>query len=345
MAAAVPPESRFAPEPSADELEAVLADRRFVSLFETREPEHAEAFLSRVYGPHALTLGGGGHTLNMRLRAFEFAHLHLGEVRYGQPAVASMSQAHGHWVFSYLRSGSVATDMQPRPYVPGEAAVMAPDSVQQLRMSADMEMRNLRVGQSEMLAACRSLLGSDLAHPLRFDERVPAHSPQTAALLRVMTHLAATPAYALAAASRLEGSLRDAALFEILLAWPNNYAHHLEQPAALPLSTRRARDYIHAHAAELPSIADIAAAAGVGVRALARGFEKHLGVSPQRYLQQYRLDRVHEALLAPGGETTVTEVAVQWGFLQLGSFAARYRERFGESPSQTLRRSPLIPPG
>jgi AraC-like DNA-binding protein len=39
----------------------------------------------------------------------------------------------------------------------------------------------------------------------------------------------------------------------------------------------------------------------------------------------------------------VTEIAVQWGFLQLGSFAARYRERFGESPSQTLKRAPLIP--
>ncbi|NRF68932.1 AraC family transcriptional regulator [Aquincola sp. S2] len=343
MAAAATSQAPHEAALSSTEVDAVLGDRRFVSLFETRETEHAQAYLSRVYGPHALRLDGGT-ALNMRLRGFEFAHLHLGEVRYGSPAVASMSQAHGHWVFSYLRSGLVQTDVQQRPYVPGEAAVMAPDSVQRLTMSADMEMRNLRVTQADMIAACRSLLGSDLSHALRFEERVAANSPQTAALLRVMSHLAATPAYAQAAAGRLERSLRDAALYEILLAWPNNYAHTLEQPAALPASTRRARDFIHAHAAELPSIADIAEAAGVGVRALALGFEKHLGISPLRYLQQYRLDRVHEALMAPGGEVTVTEIAVQWGFLQLGSFAARYRERFGETPSQTLRRSPLIPP-
>lgn len=325
------------------EIASALDQTRYVSLFETREPDEAQRFMSHVYGPHALRLGSGG-VMDMRLRGFEFAQLHLGEVRYGLPAVAAMSQAHRLWVFSYLRRGCVASDAQAEPYRPGEAAVMQPDSVERLEMSADVEMLNLRVAEGDMQAACRALLGSDLAHALRFDDRVPARSPQASALLRVMAHLAATPAYPQAAVFRLEQTLRDAALYELLLAWPNSYVHHLQQPAAaLPASTRRARDYIHAHAADNPSVADIAAAAGVGVRALARGFEKHLGVSPQRYLQQYRLDRVHEALKAPGGETTVTEIAVQWGFLQLGSFAARYRERFGESPSQTLKRAPLIP--
>lgn len=318
------------------EIESVLGQTRYVSLFETHEPEQAQAYLERVYGPHALQLDGSG-AMNMRLRGFEFAQLHLGEVRYGLPAVASMSQAHRHWVFSYLRRGVVATDVQRRPYGAGEAGVMAPDSVQQLRMSADMEMLNLRVAETDMLAACRSLLGSDLAHGLRFDERVPAGSQPTAALLRVMAHLAATPAYPQAAVRRLEQSLRDAALFEVLLAWPNNHAHALDAPAALPASTRSARDYIHAHAAELPSIGEIARAAGVGVRALALGFEKHLGVSPLRYMQQYRLDQVNRLLRQSDVSTTVTDVAMQWGFLQLGSFAARYRERFGESPSETLR--------
>jgi AraC-like DNA-binding protein len=157
-----------------------------------------------------------------------------------------------------------------------------------------------------------------------------------AALLRVMGHLAATPSYGHPAAQRLEASLRDAALFELLLAWPNSYARCLEQPAALPGSTRRARDYIHAHAAELPTVAEIAAAAGVGVRALARGFDRHLGTSPQRYLQDDPLDRVRDELLA-GRHASVTDAAMAWGFLHLGSFAGRYRARFGEPPSRTLR--------
>ncbi len=41
-----------------------------------------------------------------------------------------------------------------------------------------------------------------------------------------------------------------------------------------------------------------------------------------------------ELLLAPEG-TTVTEVALRWGFYHLGRFAQEYRALFGQSPSQT----------
>lgn len=326
------PDAALAPA----EIAQALGRSRMASLFETREPELATAYLERVYGPHALQLAGSAE-LSMRLRGCEFAQLHLGEIRYGSPAVAAMSKAHGHWVFSYLRRGRVVRD-DGIETGPGDAGVMAPECIDQLVMSADMELLNLRVAPHDMDAACQVLLGSDLAHPLRFAEHADAGAPAVAAFLRVMGHLAATPPYPHQAAGRLEQSLRDAALFELLLAWPNSYTGCFDPQAALPVSTRRARDYIHAHAAANPGVADIARAAGVGVRALARGFEKHLGVSPQRYLLQYRLDRVRERLLA-ASTATVTEVATEFGFWQLGQFAARYRGRFGESPSQTLRRT------
>jgi transcriptional regulator GlxA family with amidase domain len=40
----------------------------------------------------------------------------------------------------------------------------------------------------------------------------------------------------------------------------------------------------------------------------------------------------------PTEGVTVARVAERWGFSNAGSFSVRYRERFGESPSQTLRR-------
>jgi AraC-like DNA-binding protein len=318
------------------EVDAALGNSRLVALCETTNPDEAQAVLCGVYGPHALRVSDE-RRLALKLRGAEFARLHLGEVRYGTPTRMVMPRSHGHWVFSYLRHGEVWRSADQARYGAGDAGVIAPDEVHGLEMSGDMELLNLRVHDADMGGACRALLGSDLAHPLRFADRCGAGGAPVAALLRVLGHLAATPAYPHAAARQLEDRLRDAALFELLLAWPNSYTRGLDAPAALPPSTRRARDYIHAHAADVPSVADIARAAGVGVRALARGFERHFGVSPQRYLQQYRLDRVREELRAAAPGTTVTAVAAQWGFWQLGSFAARYRERFGESPSQTLR--------
>jgi AraC-like DNA-binding protein len=319
------------------EVRAALGNSRLVAVCETSNPDEAHAVLSGVYGPHALRVGDENH-LALRLRGAEFARLHLGEVRYGTSTRMAMPHSHGHWVFSYLRQGEVWRGGRRELYGAGDAGVIAPDEVQGLEMSGDMELLNLRVADADMGSACRALLGSDMAHALRFEDRAQAGGAPVAALLRVLGHLAATPAYPHAAAARLEDGLRDAALFELLLAWPNNYTRGLDAPAALPQSTRRARDYIHAHAAEAPSVADIARAAGVGVRALASGFERHFGLSPQRYLHQYRLDRVREELRSAAPGVTVTAVAADWGFWQLGSFAARYRERFGESPSQTLNR-------
>ncbi|MFT7772181.1 AraC family transcriptional regulator [Roseateles sp.] len=334
------------------EIDAALGNSRLVSLFETRNPDRAKAYLSDVYGPHALLLAGE-RALDMRLRGGEIAQLHLGELRYGTQARVASGRAPGYWVFSYVQHGEVRRTYERLNFAAGDAGVTAPGDVQSLEMSADMELVNLRVAHADMVDACRSLLGSDLTQALRFEPRSAAGAPAAAALLRVLSHLAATPPYPHVAAARLERSLRDAALYELLLAWPNSCTRCLDAPPALPASTRRARDYIHAEAASVPSVAEIARAAGVGVRSLARAFDRHLGMSPQRYVLQVRLDgaraQLRAAALGCRGAVTVTDVAAQWGFWQLGAFAARYRERFGEPPSRTLygtqRRSDLARSG
>jgi transcriptional regulator GlxA family with amidase domain len=78
---------------------------------------------------------------------------------------------------------------------------------------------------------------------------------------------------------------------------------------------------------------------GVGVRALQDGFREAVGASPTAWIRSRRLERAHADLRAaePGDGTTVTEVAMRWGFSHFGRFSVRYRERFGVSPHETLR--------
>lgn len=76
----------------------------------------------------------------------------------------------------------------------------------------------------------------------------------------------------------------------------------------------------------------------MSVRSLQEGFRRHVGCAPMTYLQQLRLNRVRETLLeGDPARVTVAAVAHRWGFAHLGRFASAYRERFGESPSETLR--------
>lgn len=78
--------------------------------------------------------------------------------------------------------------------------------------------------------------------------------------------------------------------------------------------------------------------AGVSERTLRAAFHDVLGVSPKRYAITQRLHAAHEALCsADPHTTTVTDIAMTFGFFELGRFAGRYRHTFGQPPSQTLR--------
>lgn len=103
---------------------------------------------------------------------------------------------------------------------------------------------------------------------------------------------------------------------------------------------RAAAEYAHHHAHLPITSSDLAGIANVSLRALQLAFVRLLGVTPNTYLRQIRLDRIHAELGESDPATTqVAAVAKRWGFAHAGRFAAAYTERFGHYPSETLARS------
>jgi AraC-like DNA-binding protein len=87
-------------------------------------------------------------------------------------------------------------------------------------------------------------------------------------------------------------------------------------------------------------IAEVCAACGVSERTLRASCQDHLGMSPVRYLWLRRMHLAHRMLLkSDPTKTTVTEIATEHGFWELGRFSVQYRALFGELPSATLRRA------
>jgi AraC-like DNA-binding protein len=100
---------------------------------------------------------------------------------------------------------------------------------------------------------------------------------------------------------------------------------------------RRARDYIDAHAAEVIELSALAKKLGVSMRAMQSGFQRYYGYSPRDFIIECRLERAHKKLLAGERSGSVTEIALDCGFSDLSHFSAKYRDKYGKAPSETLR--------
>ncbi|MFC8509322.1 AraC family transcriptional regulator [Streptomyces sp. NPDC057411] len=134
--------------------------------------------------------------------------------------------------------------------------------------------------------------------------------------------------------------LQEALLNGLLLAAEHPWREELAHPGgpSRPAPVKRAMDAVRARPEHPFTSTELAALARVSVRRLQESFREHVGMSPMAYVREVRLERVHEELSAAApDEASVTEVAWRWGFAHPGRFAARYRERFGETPSATLR--------
>ncbi|GLH78247.1 transcriptional regulator [Bradyrhizobium sp. SSBR45G] len=107
---------------------------------------------------------------------------------------------------------------------------------------------------------------------------------------------------------------------------------------ALPQAVRSARDRLAAQAAEPLDLAQLAAAAGVGIRALQAGFRRHFGMSISDMLLDIRLARLNAQLMTAAPEARIIDLAFELGFSHLGRMAGAYRGKFGETPSATLQR-------
>jgi len=91
-------------------------------------------------------------------------------------------------------------------------------------------------------------------------------------------------------------------------------------------------------------LADICTAVGASERTLRASCEERLGMGPIRYLWLRRMHLARRTLVGADPATaTVTQVAMDYGFWELGRFSVSYQALFGESPSESLRKAPSYP--
>jgi len=130
----------------------------------------------------------------------------------------------------------------------------------------------------------------------------------------------------------------------LLLGLPHSYTERLQRQkaAAAPGNVRRAEAFMRANVCTPLTIAEIAEAAGCGVRALQIAFHRFRGTTPMRVLQQARLEQARTEMLRPGQTQSLARIATEYGFSSPTQFAQFFRRRYGVYPSEMLRDRRLI---
>jgi len=228
---------------------------------------------------------------------------------------------------------------------PGEILVPASGADEYHRSFAECRWRSMSLTPEDLAAAGRAIAGYDLIPPTELSRIRPP--PELLARLlslhKAAGQLAATVPDILAhpeVARALEQELvrmMVRCLTEGIAPEPD---HHRRDRVPV---MRRFEQVLKENPDDPLHIPEICAAIGVADRTLRLHCMENLGMSPQRYLWLRRMNLARRALaLADPARTTVTKIATEQGFGELGRFALTYRRLFGESPSATLRSSPRL---
>ena len=100
------------------------------------------------------------------------------------------------------------------------------------------------------------------------------------------------------------------------------------------------RDQVFHHMDGNISISSLAKQYEVSEQTLQNSFKSLFGFTPKIFLRLLKLNIVHQELQKSTPEqSTVSTIALKWGFKHMGRFSAYYSELFGENPSLTLKNS------
>jgi len=136
-------------------------------------------------------------------------------------------------------------------------------------------------------------------------------------------------------------SMTDLLARLVLVALPHNHADQLEagRAGAVPAYVRRAEAFMRAHCAEPIRMAQVADAAGCSLRTLDAVFRQFRGTTPLGALHGIRLEQVHRELSLAATDAPLAAIARRHGFTNASRFTLAFRRRFGEAPSEVLRRA------
>jgi AraC-like DNA-binding protein len=249
----------------------------------------------------------------------------------------------GRKVFTFL------SEAQPEVYHCGrllsQGELISEDyEVQHMRTTGDFHLGCISLAPEELVRASKAIAGRefDIERTKHVIRPRPDLVRRLLALHETAEHIAkTTPNFfelpeLVRAFEQQSVHVLIRCLTDSIISTPNSRNLRYETVVA------RFEEFLEANPNKPLYLTDVCAAVGVAERTLRFACEEHVGMGPVRYLNLRRMHLARRALVQGiPSTTTVTRIATDHGFWELGRFSVAYRTLFGEMPSETLRRPPV----
>jgi AraC-like DNA-binding protein len=223
----------------------------------------------------------------------------------------------------------------------GELIAVMPGSTHYSRSEASAHWATLSLSREDLADAALVLTGRELTAPsvTRRLRPSPRLMSRLLNLHEAAEKIADGPAD-IKASSEPARALEHALMHAMIMCMTEGSPVEVRSGARQHLAVlARFEDFVAANETRPLYLSEICAAVGASGRMLRMCCQEHLGMGPVRYLWLRRMHLARGALVEADPLTaTVTRIAMDYGFWELGRFAVRFRELFGESPSASLLR-------
>lgn len=314
-------------------------------LHATTDIDAVHSSVASILCPHKIAVSGGNTSNTQAL--LHHAPLPDGDILYlvyGTGIRIDVSQL-GFFLVEIPLSGASTTYCGDGRVLsgPGRAVVAGPYQQFATEWTTDCSKLLIKLESSALENYLSTLLGRRQIRALDFEMDMNLTADSSATLLRTVQWILEEldqPASLLNNAPQAGRQYQKMLMWTLLHCQPNNYSEELAalQPPQVPHYVVQTERYIQKHYAQAIDLEQLVERASVSERTLLEGFKRYRDISPMKLLKLTRLDYVHLALKeADASEHGVTDIALANGFTQLGKFSTEYKERFGESPSETLK--------
>lgn len=310
----------------------------------SQDVDEVREHVAQVFSNHELRLVDTRQALDTHFYYRPLRHIGLGRLRYGATVDIDPGALDRFYLMQWPLHGAetihaCSAQVDSSPEV---GTLISPSQRFYMRHQGDADKLFVRIERGALERLARQLAPGHPHAELAFEPALPLTSPALKSLKALLDWLFQEASCGtLLDQPLLAEQIEETLLLTMLQVLPHNRPELLRgRPAVTPGFVLRAEEYMASQAAEALTVSRIAAQAGTSIRSLYAGFQRYRGCSPMDHLRDLRLARAHAELSHPTNqETTVTQVALRCGFGHLGQFAAAYRLRYGELPSQTLRRA------